>query len=204
MCISIATLERMPQYLRVLKSLKQQGITNVSSTSLAKELGLNSIQVRKDLAMVSSSDGRPGVGFDLDEIIDDIENFLGLNNSKDVIIVGAGKLGQALLNYNQFENDVNIVMAFDKDEEKCNGTNIFHVSKLKNLVKRLNIHIGIITVPKSAAQEVCDLMVDCGIKAIWNFAPINLKVPDNVIVKNEDLSASLLILSKKISGGEIK
>lgn len=160
MCVSLATLERMPQYLRILKRMKDEGIMNVSSTAIATELNLNSVQVRKDLALVSKSDGKPGIGFELDELIRDIEEFLGLNNSKDVIIVGAGRLGQALLNYNEFENEVNIVMAFDNDERKCNGTNIFHVCKMKDLVKRMNIHIGIITVPKDAAQEVCNMMID--------------------------------------------
>ncbi len=169
MCVSLATLERMPQYLRILKRMKKEGITNVSSTVIANELSLNSIQVRKDLALISKSDGKPGIGFELDEIINDIEEFLGLNNSKNVIIVGAGRLGQALLNYNEFENEVNIVMAFDNDEEKCNGTNIFHVKKMKNLVKRMNIHIGILTVPKEVAQEVCDMMIDSRNKGNMEF-----------------------------------
>lgn len=168
-CVSLATLERMPQYLRILKRMKKEGITNVSSTVIANELSLNSIQVRKDLALISKSDGKPGIGFELDEIINDIEEFLGLNNSKNVIIVGAGRLGQALLNYNEFENEVNIVMAFDNDEEKCNGTNIFHVKKMKNLVKRMNIHIGILTVPKEVAQEVCDMMIDSRNKGNMEF-----------------------------------
>lgn len=198
MCASLATLERLPQYLRILKCKREEGVTNISSTMIANELGLSSIQVRKDLALVSKNDGRPGVGFELDEIIADIEEFLAMRSSKDVIIVGAGRIGQALLNYNQFENDAKIIMAFDNDEKKCNDTNIIHMSKLKKFVKRKNVHIGIITVPKEAAQEVCDLMIDCGIKAIWNFAPINLKVPDDVVIKNEDLSASLLILTKKL------
>ena len=196
--ISIATLERLPKYLRILKKHKEEKTVNISSTAIANDLYLNSIQVRKDLAIVSKNDGRPGIGFDVEELIKDIEEFLDLNNKKDVIIVGAGRLGQALMNYKEFENDISIVMAFDKDKSKCNNKTIFHIAEMENLVKKLNIHIGIITVPKEEAQNVCDMMVKNNIKIIWNFAPINLKVPEDVVVRNEDLSASLSVLLKGI------
>ncbi|MBQ8380001.1 MAG: redox-sensing transcriptional repressor Rex [Clostridia bacterium] len=196
--ISIATLERLPQYLRILKIKKEEGIINISSTTIAGELGLNSIQVRKDLAIVSKNDGKPGIGFEVEELIKDIEEFLDLNNTKEVIIVGAGRLGQALMNYKEFDNDISIVMAFDKDKEKCNNKNIFFIEEMEKLVKKKHIHIGIITVPKEEAQNVCDMMIKSNIKIIWNFAPINLKVPQGVVVKNEDLSASLSVLLKGI------
>lgn len=196
--ISIATLERLPQYLRILKNKKEEGIVSISSTTIAKELNLHSIQVRKDLAIVSKNDGRPGIGFEVEELIIDIEEFLDLNNTKDVIIVGAGRLGQALMNYKEFDNDISIVMAFDKDKEKCNNKNIFFIEEMEKLVKSKHIHIGIITVPKEEAQKVCDMMIKSNIKIIWNFAPINLKVPEGVVVKNEDLSASLSVLLKGI------
>lgn len=199
MSISIATLKRLPQYLRILKKKKQDNIVNVSSTMIANELNLNSIQVRKDLALVSKNDGKPGIGFDVNELINDIEVFLDLNNTKNAIIVGAGRLGQALMNYNSFENNVGIVMAFDNDESKCDNKNIFHISQIKEQVKKANIHIGIVTVPKEVAQEVCNQMIESGIKAIWNFAPINLQVPEDVTIKNEDLSASLSILVRQMN-----
>ena len=113
--------------------------------------------------------------------------------------MGAGRLGQALMNYKEFENDISIIMAFDIDKSKCNNENIFHINDMPKMLEKINIHIGIITVPKDEAQNVCDMMVESGIKAIWNFAPINLKVPDDVLVKNEDLSASLLILLKRLN-----
>ena len=199
MPISIATLERLPQYLRILKNKREEKIVNISSTVIAKELNLNSIQVRKDLALVSKNEGKPGIGFDVNELVNDIENFLDLNNTKDVIIVGAGRLGQALMNYKEFENDISIVMAFDKDKSKCDNEKIFYIDKMENLIKRMHIHVGIITVPKEEAQKVCDMMIRCGINTIWNFAPINLKVPTNVRIKNEDLSASLLVLLNGLS-----
>lgn len=196
--ISQASLKRLPNYLRILKEKQQNGLHTVSSTIIANELNLNSIQVRKDLALVSKSDGKPGLGFDIDKLILDMEDFLNLNNMSDAIIVGAGRLGQALMNYKGFENNVNIIMAFDNDKSKCDNQKTFYIDKMENLIKRMNIHIGIITVPKEMAQEVCDKMINSGIKAIWNFAPVNLKVPENIIVKNEDLSASLLILLKNL------
>lgn len=193
--ISQASLKRLPKYLRILKEKKS---TYISSTEIADSLNLNPIQVRKDLALVSKSDGKPGIGFNVNELIMDMEEFLNLNNTTDAIIVGAGKIGQALMNYKGFENYINILMAFDNDTNKCDNKKIFNIDKMENLVNRLNIHIGIIAVPKENAQDVCNKMMDCGIKAIWNFAPIDLKVPLNVSIKNEDLSASLLILLKEV------
>lgn len=198
MSISIATLKRLPQYLRILKSKKQENIINISSTTIANELRLNPIQVRKDLALISKNSGKPGIGFDINELINDIEVFLDLNNTKNAIIVGAGRLGQALMNYNGFENSVGIAMAFDNDKSKCDNKNIFHVSKMKEKIEDANIHIGIITVPKEYAQEVCNQMIGAGIKAIWNFAPVNLQIPEDIAIKNEDLSASLSILVKQM------
>ena len=193
--ISQASLKRLPKYLRILKEKES---TYISSTEIADSLNLNPIQVRKDLALVSKSDGKPGIGFNVNELIMDMEEFLNLNNITDAIIVGAGKIGQALMNYKGFENYINILMAFDNDTNKCDNKKIFNIDKMENLVDRLNIHIGIIAVPKENAQDVCNKMIDCGIKAIWNFAPIDLKVPLNVSIKNEDLSASLLILLKEV------
>lgn len=204
MDISKATLSRLPQYLRILKKLKKEEVQTISSTTIAEILKLNSIQVRKDLALISHQEGRPGVGFNVDKLIEDLEDFLGLEKATDAILVGAGRLGQALLNYPGFEGNFNIVMAFDNDKSKCDNKRIFHIDNMKELIKEKNIKIGIITVQRKAAQEVCDQLVDCKIEAIWNFAPVNLNVPEGVIVKNEDLSASLMILSKKLHERNMK
>ena len=201
--ISQATLKRLPKYLRILKEKKEENIKFISSTTMSNFLNLNSIQVRKDLALVSKNEGKPGIGFKIDDLIKDIEEFLNLNNATDAVIVGAGKLGQTLMNYNGFENDINILIAFDTNEKICDNRKIFYISKMEDLIKRMNIHIGIITVPQNAAQEVCNKMVECGIKAIWNFAPIELKVPKNIAIKNEDLSASLSILLKNLKEKEV-
>lgn len=196
--ISAASLKRMPQYLRVLKAKQKQEIEFISSATIAKDLMLNPIQVRKDLAFVSKADGKPGVGFEVKELIKNIEDFLGMKKSVDAIIVGAGRLGHALLNYNGFENNINILAAFDLSDEKCDNNKIFNVSKMEEIIKSNNIDIGIIAVPKSEAQKVYEQLVEYGIKAIWNFAPIHIKVSDDIVLKNEDLSASLSILLKML------
>lgn len=192
--ISSAAIGRLPKYLRILRRLKEENVEYISSTTIANELNLNPIQVRKDLAYVSKSDGKPKIGFEVCELIKDMESFLNVNHSKDLIVVGAGRLGQALMNYSEFENNINAVMAFDIDESKWDNVKIFPMARLQELIKKRNIHIAIITVPKEVAQDVCDTLVECGIKAIWNFAPTHLKVPSEVKVRNEDLSASLAVL----------
>ena len=196
--ISQATLKRLPQYLRIIKDKKNEDVKNISSTEIATILRLNPIQVRKDLALVSRADGKPGVGFNIQELIQDLEEVLNLNNITDAVIVGAGKLGQALLNYNGFENNLNILKAFDNDKNKCDNKRIYFIDEMETQIIENNVQIGIITVPKENAQNVCDIMIKSGIKAIWNFAPINLKVPENIAVKNEELSTSLVILLKKL------
>ncbi len=196
--ISMAGLNRLPKYLRILKEKQLDQVQNISSTKIAEELELNPIQVRKDLALVSKNDGKPGVGFEINELIADIEKFLGVNNSRNAIILGAGRLGQALINYNGFENDINIMMAFDNDKTKCDNKKIFHIDSLEKKIIENDIHIAIITMPRDNAQEMCNRLVNSGIKAIWNFAPINLKVPENIAIKNEDLSTSLLVLLKML------
>ena len=192
--ISKSCLSRLPKYLRILKEKKKENFESISATIIANELNLNSIQVRKDLALVSSIEGKPGIGFNIDKLIIDLENFLGMNSVNDAILVGAGKLGQALLHYAGFTNNLNIVRAFDNDKNKCNKTKIYNIDEMSDFIKQNNIKIGIITVPKEYAQEVCDLLIESGIKAIWNFAPVNLKLPENIAIKNEDLSSSFLIL----------
>lgn len=194
MYISSSTIERLPKYLRVLRALKQNKISNISSTLIAKELGLNPIQVRKDLACISNLDGKPKVGFDVGELINDIESFFNLKSHQKSIIVGAGRLGQALMNYPSFDNNINIIAAFDIDKNKVDNNKIFYIDEMDKIIKKYKIKIAIITVPKSAAQSICDMLINYGIKVIWNFAPVDLKVPNDVKIRNEDLSAALAIL----------
>ena len=200
--ISLATFKRLPLYLRILKEKKKSQIQNISSTVLANELNFTAIQVRKDLAKISDNEGKAGIGFDVEELIKNIEELLGVNNNRDAIIVGAGSLGKALLNYNNLGKEINMLMAFDNDKDKCDNNKIFHINRMEYFIKRFDIKIAIITTPKESAQEVCNKLVKSGIKAIWNFAPINLKVQENIVIKNEDLATSLLILLKKFDEKE--
>lgn len=201
--LSKAVLERLSTYLHFLKSLPANAPENISATTIANELGLGDVQVRKDLASVSNL-GRPRIGYIVSCLIDELEAVLGYNNSNDTVIVGAGKLGKALLAYEGFKNyGFNMVSAFDIDESKTGqtetGKSIFPLSRFKEICKEKKIKIGVITVPSEQAQAVCDLMIESGILVIWNFAPTHLIVPKNIIVQNENMATSLALLSSHLT-----
>ena len=201
--ISKATLARMPLYLHFLQEESSKGAQYISSTVIAQNISVSSVLVRKDLAFVSSEAGRPRLGFAISRLIVDIEKFLGYDNLSDAIIVGAGGLGRAFLGYEGFKsNGLSIVAAFDISEKLIGttvaGKEILPLSELENFVKEHKISIGIITVPKVAAQDVLNKMVGAGIKAIWNFAPAPLRVPKDIVLKTEDLAASLAMLAGKL------
>ncbi|QOR34286.1 redox-sensing transcriptional repressor Rex [Clostridium sp. 'deep sea'] len=196
------TLRRLPIYYKFLKMKFKEQDQYVSTTTIASGLGLKSIQVRKDL-QVTGAIGKPKIGYHIETLITAIENCLGYNNVKDTLLVGTGHLGLALLGYQGFEEyGLNIVAGFDTDPEKIGkmhvGKRIYDLEKFSKLTKRLKIQIGIITTPANVAQRVCDLMVESGIKAIWNFAPVRLKVPDYIIVQNQNMTSSLAVLSKQL------
>ena len=202
--ISKQTLNRMPAYLLYLQSLDQNDSQSVSATNIANELSLNEVQVRKDLAAVSRSGGRPRTGFVIKDLIEDIKSFLGYDDINNAVIVGAGKLGQALLSYQGFaEYGLNIIAAFDVNQsligQKFDQISIFPVEKMPEICRLLKIQIGIITVPAVHAQDACDRLIESGIHAIWNFAPILLSVPQDILVQNENMAISLAILSKHLS-----
>ena len=201
--ISRATLKRLPTYLSYLKALPSEASANISATALAAGLHMGEVQVRKDLALVSDG-GRPKIGYNREHLIADIENFLGYGNSNDAVLIGAGKLGRALLGYGGFaEYGLNIVAAFDANDTLIGTTNggkpIMHLSRLGEVCQRHKIKIGIITVPAEYAQGVCDLLIENGILAIWNFAPKHLNVPDGILVQNENMAASLALLCKHLN-----
>ena len=198
--ISKHTLQRLPMYLSYIKGLPEDAPKNISATTIAEALQLNDVQVRKDLASVSSS-GRPKVGYNVKDLIAELEAFLGYNDIDNAVIVGAGSLGKALLNYSGFKAyGLNIIAAFDLCEEptEFQGKTVFPIAQLESFCRKVNIHIGIITVPASSAQEICDLLVNSGIRAIWNFAPVHLVVPDGILVQNENMASSLALLSNHL------
>lgn len=196
--VSKSVLKRLPGYLNYLKSLSDAPTPYISATYLANALGMGEVQVRKDLAMVSDG-GRPKVGYLRKALIHDIEQFLGYDNTTDAVLIGAGKLGRALLGYSGFEAyGLNILAAFDANPQVDadeSGVSVFHISKLQDFCDSNKVLMGIITVPKEYAQMVCDQLIGCGIKAIWNFAPIHLEVPDGILVQNENMATSLAVLS---------
>ena len=196
--ISKSVLRRLPTYLTYLKSIQDEESPYISATALAHALGMGEVQVRKDLAMVSDG-GRPKIGYPRDLLIDDIEQFLGYDNTTDAVIIGAGKLGQALMCYKGFdEYGLNILAGFDKSPDvdfTDNGKPIYAMDHLESFCRGHKILMAIITTPERSAQEVCDKLIACGIKAIWSFAPGHLEVPEGVMVHNENMATSLAILS---------
>ena len=196
--ISKSVLKRLPSYVAYLRTLSDSASPYISATALANALGMGEVQVRKDLAMVSDG-GRPKIGYLRESLIEDIEQFLGYDNTTDAVLIGAGKLGQALLDYKGFqEYGLNVLAAFDINPERESaesGKPILHIDKLEQFCRAHKVLMGIITVPDHHAQEVCDKLIGCGIKAIWNFAPTHLDVPANILVQNQNMATSLAVLS---------
>jgi redox-sensing transcriptional repressor len=197
------SVRRLPTYLLVLNRAEAEGLSHLSSKIIANELGLEPIQVRKDLAMTGLA-GMPKVGFEIVPLIEAIKNFLGWNNTTDAFIVGAGNLGLALAGYSGFrEYGLNIVALFDNDKKKIGkiiqGKSVFCSKKMVGLARRMHVRLGILAVSPEAAREMADLMVRAGIKAIWNFTPVTLDVGDDIIVERVDLAASLALLSNRLA-----
>ena len=196
--VSKSVLKRLPAYLAYLKNVPVDASPNISATALANALGMGEVQVRKDLALVSNG-GRPKVGYNRMGLIDDIEQFLGYDNTTDAVMIGAGKLGRALLGYKGFEAyGLNILAAFDLNAqpgEMEDGKPILPMEELEVFCRTHKILMGIITVPASQAQEVCDKLIACGIKAVWNFANTHLEVPAHILVQYENMATSLAVLS---------
>ena len=201
--ITRATLGRLPLYLNYLKQIESSGTTSISATTIAKALSLGEVQVRKELASVSGA-GKPKVGYESSDLIKRLEDTLGSNSITSAVLVGAGKLGRALLDYNGFEEfGIKIIAAFDSNDEVIRfsktSKDILPISTLSEYCIANNVKLGIITVGQGSAQQVCNMMEQSGIKAIWNFAPCNLEVSDGILVKNENLALSLAHLSNQLS-----
>ena len=199
--ISKATLGRLPSYLEFLRNLPPDKVPYISATAIAKHLGLGEVQVRKDLAAVSGA-GKPKLGYVTAELVEKLENCLGCNRLTSAVLVGAGKLGRALLQYDEFEKyGVKISAAFDSNERAISlgtKTQILPMNQFEYFCKTQNIKLGIITVGEGSAQAVCDQMVKSGITAIWNFAPCKLNVPVGILLQNENLALSLAHLNNQL------
>lgn len=200
--LSKTLLERIPVYLHYLRRPEMQGVETISSVTIAKGVKLGEVLVRKDLAAVSGA-GKPRVGYNKDELIEHLSSVLNRDNTVNAVVLGAGKIGQAMLEYDGFaEYGLNIVAAFDTDPEKVrsseNGKPILSVSELSRTCAENNVKIGIVAVPEASAQKACDLLVGNGVGGIWNFSPIRLDVPERIFLRNENLAASLAALSAKL------
>ncbi len=198
----IACVKRLPAYLQLLRVLQAEGREYVSGTVLASTHRLEPVIVRKDLA-VTGVVGTPRRGFPVGELIQAIERFLGWQHQTKAVLVGVGNLGAALLGYRGFENyGLRITGAFDRDPAKVGkwiqGRKVQPLSRLPAFVKRDDIRLGVLTVTAEAAQETADLMIQAGIRGIWNFTPVNLKLPEGVVSQKEDLAEGLALLSRRL------
>lgn len=199
---SLPTIKRLPSYLHVVEAAAREGREYISGTVIAEELELEPIQVRKDLA-VTGIIGKPRIGFPVNPLIEAINSFLDWNQIHHAVLVGAGNLGTALMGYTEFpRHGMHIVAAFDPDPAKVgrtlNDVPIYSLDELAEQVTAHSAELAILTVPSPHAQAVADLLVNCGIKAIWNFTNMKIKVPPEVVVQKEDLSSGYAVLSVKM------
>ncbi|MBB4042614.1 redox-sensing transcriptional repressor [Bacteroides reticulotermitis] len=202
------TLRRLPWYLSNIKLMKERGEHFVSSTQISKEINIDASQIAKDLSYVNIS-GRTRVGYNIDALIDVLEEFLGFTNMHKAFLFGVGSLGGALLRDSGLHHfGLEIVAAFDINPDlvgkDLNGIPIFHSSEFEAKMKEYDVNIGVLTVPINIAQEITDKMVDGGIKAVWNFTPFRIRVPENIVVQNTSLYAHLAVMFNRLNFNEIK
>jgi redox-sensing transcriptional repressor len=192
------SVRRLPAYLYFIRQAQRNGSQYISGTSIAQELHLEPIQVRKDLAITGIT-GKPKKGYPVDELIKAIERFLGWDSVQDVILVGAGNLGSALMGHQDFRlHGLHIVAAFDKNPQKIgttiHGVRVLSMDSLETEIRRLGIKVAILTIHSDIAQETTDRLVQAGIRGIWNFTAFKLQVPDWVAVQAENLSSGYAML----------
>lgn len=200
------TLRRLPWYLSNIKLMKDKGEQYVSSTQISKEINIDASQIAKDLSYVNIS-GRTRVGYNIDALIEVLESFLGFTNMHKAFLCGVGSLGAALLRDSGLHHfGLEIVAAFDVNPElvgkDLNGIPIYHSDDFEAKMKEYDVNIGVLTVPINIAQEITDKMVDGGIKAVWNFTPFRIRVPENIVVQNTSLYAHLAVMFNRLNFNE--
>ena len=200
------TLRRLPWYLSNVKLLKQKGEQYVSSTQISKEINVDASQIAKDLSYVNIS-GRTRVGYEVDALIEVLEDFLGFTDMHKAFLFGVGNLGGALLRDSGLKHfGLEIVAAFDVNPNligtHINGIPIFHSSEFVKKMKEYDVHIGVLTVPIEIAQQITDTMIAGGIKAVWNFTPFRIRVPENIVVQNTSLYAHLAVMFNRLNFNE--
>ena len=197
--ISKATIDRLPVYFRVLRSVQDEGVEIISSEDIGRRIGITPEQIRKDLASFGEF-GKKGVGYYVRDLIRNIGEILGLHRDWNIAIVGMGHLGWALANYRNFGSlGFNLAAMFDVDPDKVgrtiNGVEVYHIEYLQQISMEKDIQIGVIAVPAAQAQAAADALVAAGVHGIWNFAPIRLNVPEDIRLVSEDLSIGLSSIS---------
>ena len=200
------TLRRLPWYLSNIKLMKEKGEQYVSSTQISKEINIDASQIAKDLSYVNIS-GRTRVGYNIDALIEVLESFLGFTNMHKAFLFGVGSLGGALLRDSGLQHfGLEIVAAFDVNPElvgkNLDGIPIFHSDDFEAKMKEYDVNIGVLTVPINIAQEITNKMVDGGIKAVWNFTPFRIRVPENIVVQNTSLYAHLAVMFNRLNFNE--
>ena len=200
------TLRRLPWYLSNIKLMKDKGEQYVSSTQISKEINIDASQIAKDLSYVNIS-GRTRVGYNIDALIEVLESFLGFTNMHKAFLFGVGSLGAALLRDSGLHHfGLEIVAAFDVNPElvgkDLNGIPIYHSDDFEAKMKEYDVNIGVLTVPINIAQEITDKMVDGGIKAVWNFTPFRIRVPENIVEQNTSLYAHLAVMFNRLNFNE--
>ncbi|MCR5741464.1 MAG: redox-sensing transcriptional repressor Rex [Gammaproteobacteria bacterium] len=203
--ISTKQIARYPIYLKHLKDLKAEGLEIVPSPIIAELMNSSEEQVRKDFQAISTSPGKPRYGRNIDDLINDLEVFLGYNKLKKALIIGVGHLGGAYMNYRGFASfGLNIVCGFDsnieKTKEKINDKFVYPMDLLEKVIKEEKIEIAILTVPKDYALDISKRLVNAGIKGIWNFTSVDLdELKEKVAIENVNLASSFALLSHKIN-----
>ena len=202
------TLKRLPWYLSSAKLMRERGEQYVSSTQISKQISIDASQVAKDLSSVKLA-GRPRVGYEINALISVLEDFLGFTSLHKEFLFGAGSLGGALLQDSGLRHfGLEIVAAFAVQPElvgtEVNGIPVYHSDEFLKIMERENVNIGILTVPINMAQEITDKMVAGGIKAVWNFTPFRIRVPENIVVQNTSLYAHLAVMFNRLNFNQDK
>jgi len=205
--ISMAVVRRLPKYHRYLFELLQNDVQRISSKEFSQRIGFTASQIRQDLNCFGDF-GQQGYGYNVKELYDSISKIIGLDKTYNMVIVGAGNIGQAVANYTKFEKmGFHLIGMFDKNPKligmKIRDIEIQDVDELGDFLKKNSTDIGVICIPKSQAQSVADVFAEGGVKGIWNFAPTDLVVPDNIMVENVHLSDSLYTLSYMLNEKEL-
>jgi redox-sensing transcriptional repressor len=203
--ISQAVISRLPRYYRYLGELNDEGVERISSQELSSLMKVTASQIRQDLNNFGGF-GQQGYGYNVKFLYDEIGSILGLDKKHNLILIGAGNLGQALANYVNFEKRGFLIKGIFDRNEAIHGRLIRNIpvrpmEEIESFMKENDIDIAILTVPKAGAADIAKKLAECGIKGIWNFAHVDLNVPDNIEVENVHLSESLMRLSYNLSNG---